>query len=108
MIITHHGRKRLLERMGCRKDKAEKVVLKAYKSREKIKSKTILARKFNGYDDVEFRMFSGCIFCFGKSQQKEPVLITVLNNPRPLPHCPDGVTYYRGVPKDLKKAILER
>lgn len=78
MIITNHARERLIERLGCNEKKIEKVVEKAFGSKEKIKKKLITYRKFNGYEDCEFRMFCGCIFCFRRVESGDPILITVL------------------------------
>jgi ribosomal protein L27 len=80
IIITAHARDRVIERIGCREHKVEKVVHKAYRSKEKIRKLFLVKRKFNGYDNTIYRMFQGCVFCFEKCKDEKYVLITVLIN----------------------------
>jgi len=70
-IITQHAEERLIERFGCKKYKIEKIVIKAWNSNEKMKSKYI--SKFNQKVFLKFyrnqryikmRLYQGYLFIF--------------------------------------------
>jgi hypothetical protein len=77
IIITNHARDRILQRVGCRKEKVEKVTKKAYNSKEKIREGFLNKREFNGYKGSEWRMFQGCVFVFVQ-EKEQAILVTCL------------------------------
>lgn len=78
IIITDHARLRVIERLGCRADKVEKVAKKAYNSKEKISDNFLMRRKINGFLNKQFRLFSGCVFVFNEDTINTKVLVTCL------------------------------
>lgn len=73
-IISGHAERQVLRRYVCRPDKIEKVVEKAWRSKETSKR---MRRKAARERHRKFRLFSGCIYVF--AQDKERItLVTVI------------------------------
>lgn len=75
-IISVHAYKRLCERLGCNKNKIEKVVSKAWRSNDM--ATFIHLENFNRYDGFCYRSFNGYVFIFSIKESIKKILVTVI------------------------------
>lgn len=82
IVITKHGKEMMMERFKCRCDKIEKIIIKAFKSREwpnnELKLKLDVVKKKHGNDDIVYKYFNGYVFIFEVSEKRK-VFITAYN-----------------------------
>lgn len=84
IIITKHAQDRLTERIACHPSKYQKIVTKAYRSKERISDREAQNARYyivelsQGKKDIFYRKLMGRIFVFDKLSHKAIVLITVI------------------------------
>ena len=106
--VSWHARDRILERLRCRKDKVQKVAIKAWNSKEKIQEDYIKRRMYNGYVGMEYRLFCGLVFVFKRCEfisNKKPyikLLTALLYSKLPIPK------HYDSRKKGNKNIRIER
>ena len=86
IIITDHGKSRILLRMDCRKNKIIKMVEKAWRAKgDEIKPipKYILKKHCNNKKQIKYKYYLGYYFVFDvyyTSEEKFAKLVTVYNH----------------------------
>ena len=84
-MITKHAMERLEERFNCRKDKIQKICIKAWRSKTPPDKVSVYYKKKNPNNKGKiFRAFNGLVFIFRYKHNKDlnltqKVLITVYN-----------------------------
>lgn len=70
--VTTHAEKRMCDRMGCRLEKISKLVIKAWKSEEKIDQNFINRKMYFRKDErgIVYRKLMGFIFVFKVTHTK--------------------------------------
>lgn len=65
-IVTTHAEERIVQRIGCKKDKIAKLVMKAWSSQEKISEVFENRREYGrpGQKGIFYKQFMGYVFVF--------------------------------------------
>lgn len=81
VVVTHHAKKRMLERIRCREDKVLKIAFKAWNSKDvplNGYTKSDLCPRYKKENET-FKYFLGRVFVFNHELKNVRVLVTVIN-----------------------------
>ena len=81
IVITEHAKERMIERLGCKDSKLQKIARKAWLSNEKCSLREIANSKFHSKGRVgitHYRKLMGMIYVFHTPPSRRINLITVM------------------------------
>jgi hypothetical protein len=84
--ITEHGKQMIMERLGCKEHKIEKILQKAFVSKELVTERDVVNPRFyeNKYwFPTIYRKMMGMLFIFRKSYRRDCIIFITVYPPRP-------------------------